>query len=564
MKKYISKNIELMKEWDWEKNKGLDPNKLTEGSNKKVNWICSKGHKYQKSIYHRAIGSGCSYCSGRHVLTGFNDLQTLHSELVKEWDYDKNKNIQPTDFVIGSNKKVWWKCLICGTSWQTKIIARTKKNAGCPKCNAKKRVENHRLTFLKKNGSITDPLLLQEWNYARNLLLTPKDFTPASNKYVWWKCSKCGYEWRAKISNRSVLKRGCPACKNLAVIKGKNDLATTHPLLAKEWHPTKNLPLTPYNVPYGTRKKVWWICPKGHEYQASILHRSHGTNCPICNNGRQTSFHEQAIFHYVKQIFPDAINRYKDIFKNGMELDIYIPSIKTAVEYDGIFYHKQNKLKREMLKYEICQQHNIKLIRIKEADITKNKDSGSTADLVYHIPGLGNTKEALNKAISVLLFKLISTFSSKYHIPININTERDKYKIREYMTDLKKNSLADLRHDLAKEWHPTKNGHITPNMVSLGASRKVWWLCSVCRHEWEATISHRANGTGCPKCSIKKVSKAKQKPIQMLDPKTNSVIREFESISDAGREMKINHSNIAMVCKGIRPKAGGYKWRYKK
>ena len=48
----------------------------------------------------------------------------------------------------------------------------------------------------------------------------------------------------------------------------------------------------------------------------------------------------------------------------------------------------------------------------------------------------------------------------------------------------------------------------------------------------------------------------------MIDPESGKVLREFISISDASRKMKINSSNISMVCKGIRPKAGGYVWAY--
>lgn len=64
------------------------------------------------------------------------------------------------------------------------------------------------------------------------------------------------------------------------------------------------------------------------------------------------------------------------------------------------------------------------------------------------------------------------------------------------------NSLATKRPDLAKEWHPTKNGELTPNDVSEGSNKKTWWRCSV-RHEWEAKISNRAVGNGCPYCAGK-------------------------------------------------------------
>ena len=127
-----------------------------------------------------------------------------------------------------------------------------------------------------------------------------------------------------------------------------------------------------------------------------------------------------------------------------------------------------------------------------------------------------------------------------------------------------KKTLATEYPDIAKEWHPTKNGHFQPSMVSIGASRKAWWLCPACGHEWEASVGHRVNGTGCPKCGIGKSAQSKCKKVEMLDPNTGAVIQEFVSISDAGRKLGINSSNIASVCKGNRPIAGGYKWRYKK
>lgn len=80
---------------------------------------------------------------------------------------------------------------------------------------------------------------------------------------------------------------GCPACANRVIIPGENDLATTYPELARQWHPQKNGALTPHTVTAGTHKKVWWRCEKGHEWQASILARSqNSTGCPACA-GRQ-------------------------------------------------------------------------------------------------------------------------------------------------------------------------------------------------------------------------------------------------------------------------------------
>lgn len=62
------------------------------------------------------------------------------------------------------------------------------------------------------------------------------------------------------------------------------------------------------------------------------------------------------------------------------------------------------------------------------------------------------------------------------------------------------NSLANQRPDLVKEWHPTRNGTLTPNDVTFGKHDKAWWLCTECGHEWQATITNRTKGRGCPEC----------------------------------------------------------------
>ncbi len=49
----------------------------------------------------------------------------------------------------------------------------------------------------------------------------------------------------------------------------------------------------------------------------------------------------------------------------------------------------------------------------------------------------------------------------------------------------------------------------------------------------------------------------------MFDLETGKTIKEFESISEAGRQMHISTGNITDVCKGQRPYASGYGWRYK-
>ena len=61
-------------------------------------------------------------------------------------------------------------------------------------------------------------------------------------------------------------------------------------------------------------------------------------------------------------------------------------------------------------------------------------------------------------------------------------------------------NLAVKNPELAEEWHPTRNGDLTPDQVTPRSSRKVWWRCSR-GHEREATIYNRTRGTGCPDCN---------------------------------------------------------------
>ena len=149
-----------------------------------------------------------------------------------------------------------------------------------------------------------------------------------------------------------------------------------------------------------------------------------------------------------------------------------------------------------------------------------------------------------------------------FHSRVDINIERDEAEIRSYMTKVKKGSFAEKYSDLAKEWHPTKNGEMKPEMFLPHSDIKVWWLCPVCGHDYKTSFGHRVEGTGCPKCGILKSKRSKQKKVYMLDKDTLKIIKIFDSIMDASREMKINNSNISMVCKGIRKLAGGYGWKY--
>jgi len=65
------------------------------------------------------------------------------------------------------------------------------------------------------------------------------------------------------------------------------------------------------------------------------------------------------------------------------------------------------------------------------------------------------------------------------------------------------NNLFTRNSVLASEWHPTKNGDLTPYDVTVSSNTYAWWLCKDCKHEWNTMINWRSseNGTGCPECA---------------------------------------------------------------
>jgi len=69
-------------------------------------------------------------------------------------------------------------------------------------------------------------------------------------------------------------------------MKNKKSLLETHPNVAAQWHPTKNNGLTPSDVLPKSHKRAWWLCDKGHEWDAVICNRTKNkksTGCPYCS-----------------------------------------------------------------------------------------------------------------------------------------------------------------------------------------------------------------------------------------------------------------------------------------
>lgn len=123
--------------------------------------------------------------------------------------------------------------------------------------------------------------LLMQWHHAKNPSLTPETVSAGSSRRVWWRCEQ-GHEWKTAVYTRTASGTKCPYCAGKLPIPGENDLSTLFPNVANEWHPTKNAPLTPSQVLPGSHRMVWWVCERGHQWQAMVKSRVSGCGCPVC------------------------------------------------------------------------------------------------------------------------------------------------------------------------------------------------------------------------------------------------------------------------------------------
>lgn len=202
-------------------------------------------------------------------------MEQNDSVLLAQWHPAKNKPLTPRQVSYGSTQKVWWQCAK-GHIWQAAVNARTANHTDCPYCAG-------RLPWPGETDLASQyPELVNEWHPAKNLPLTPEQVLPGSEKEVWWRCAK-GHTWCVSVQSRTLDGTGCPVCAGRVIVPGENDMASQFPELAREWHPEKNGPLRPSQVAPSSRRRVWWLCPLGHTYAATVEARTgKGSGCPYC------------------------------------------------------------------------------------------------------------------------------------------------------------------------------------------------------------------------------------------------------------------------------------------
>lgn len=159
--------------------------------------------------------------------SGFNSLATKYPEIAAEWDYEKNSPLTPNVVPAHSGKKAWWICPK-GHSYNSVIASRTGTDkCGCKICsNAGSNLYQNGVYIGEHSLAKERPDIAREFDELKNGI-SADNIAVSSNKKMWFKCSKCGFEWQSKVNNRtSSNNQGCPKCgrEKTATAKSKKVL----------------------------------------------------------------------------------------------------------------------------------------------------------------------------------------------------------------------------------------------------------------------------------------------------------------------------------------------------
>lgn len=435
--------------------------------------------------------------------------------LIKEWDYESN-DILPSQVTYGSHKEVFWICPK-GHKYKKQIHSRCQ-GTGCSVCSG--------VNFRKRNLLFTDfPELIEELDTEINTLEDLKKITCSSNKKIAWICSKNHKYFQSAVNK--IKSKGCPICNNRQVLYGFNDLETwckenDRNEILEDWDYKLNS-ILPQNIIFGSGKVCNFVCHIcGYKWKTRLNARTlQKTGCYKCSKRMSSSFPEQAVYFYIKKYFPDAINGDRKILQ-GRELDIYIPACKTAIEYDGENWHEDIKKDRD--KDVICKEKNIHLYRIREENC-KLINTSDTCIYTYKYQDWNQ--------LNVIIIEILNKLGI---INKDIDICRDEYLIKEqyYISSLK-DSLGNIYPNIAKEWHPTKNGSISPYNVLPETHDSYYWLCPKCGNTYKAIVKNRVRmKSGCPKCGQQQAN-AKQ----MIKVKNITTGEIFDNVSEAAKKYNI-------------------------
>ena len=417
------------------------------------------------------------------LVKGVNDLATVRSDLAREWHQNKNGLLRPDQVTPGSGKKVWWKCSQ-GHEWEAQITSRNI-GQGCPYCHGKRVINGvNDLATLK-------PQIAAEWHPTKNGSLTPHELSVRTQTKVWWKCN-FGHEWVASVANRKS--SGCPICSR-ARPRDTRTLAEAAPHIFAEVDKSKNAYVDVNNLTYGSGKKIWWKCSEGHEWEATPNSRTAmGSGCPYCSGTKAIIGKTD-----LATCSPGLLSEWDFQANSDVDPQKILPKANVVVSWKCYLGHKWTAtVFSRSTQGSGCPVCAGKQLLSGFNDLaTKFPDVAAK----WHPTLNGSTKP---DQVLGLPLKKAWWFCDKGHEWEALISNQPNVGCpvcSNYKLVIGINDLATMRPDLITEWHPLKNGEMTPDSVSVGNSQSFWWICSQ-GHEWQANCSNRvANGSGCPSCA---------------------------------------------------------------
>jgi very-short-patch-repair endonuclease len=416
------------------------------------------------------------------------NLEVLFPVIACQWHPTKNGDVSPKHLPPQSNKEFWWTCEF-GHEWKAAVSSRHRAN--CPKCYKQSHYKKPNVKL--KTSRISMELYEFQENYHEYLNLYIN-----STKKVKWKCSDCGDIWENTIRKRTAENQGCPYCGEKKVAPSKwNALSTKFPNLAKEWDFKKNKN-GPDEELSGSHHKAWWTCSRGHSWQCEIRQRTvQKTSCRFCSY--QISKPQKRIYSELCHVFNNSVELSYRLHR--IEIDIYIPSLRLGIEYDGArFHHATQSVLRDTKKNDQLASLGVNLLRIRAVGL----------DEINGVPCIVEKSEDSIETIKDILRYMQCNFNVGEQIDAEIEEylNRSEFINKSLYDDLllnkkiplREKSLAFTHPELAKEW--SKNNLDSPEDVTYGTHKERLWICGDCKIEYSAQIYSRSTlNTGCGYCS---------------------------------------------------------------
>jgi len=476
-------------------------------------------------------------------LTKDYNLEVLYPDIAKQWHPTKNGDLKPKNFLPLSHKKIWWKC-DKDHEYDARISHRTGRNQGCSYCANKKVGYGNDL-------ETKFPRVANEWHPTKNGDLLPSKIVYGSRKVVWWKC-KSGHEWTTAISNRThkLVNSNCPKCSN---------------------HVSK-----PALFIFSELKTIF----RNIEFEMKI---DKFTVDIFVKDINLIIEYDGAYFH--KDIIERDLMKKKEMIDSGFSLiNIRVKPLKKVFKEDISILRKENhshafisKILIEIIRRKICKDKKLISKMNHYLKVEEIQNEKLFYELISSLPGPLPGKSLFDKAPH-LQSEWHPTKNGKmtikdYTFGSHVSTWWLCKKNHEYKTAIYKKyhgqqcpyctrhrssreeSLGVKSPNIAKEWHPTKNGDITPYDILPGSGKKFWWICSK-NHTWEATPNLRKR-TNCPLCQKPNLGR------KFYVFKDDKKIGEWTSQNQCAKDLQLIQ---AMISEFLNKKEGksyrGYTFKY--